>query len=212
MTVAPSEPQEQGVLLEYMSWDFYERLLEELADQKIFVTYDQGRLEIMSPSWKHERYAGRVAMVVRIVAMELKIRFVSGGSTTFRLKSAEAGLEPDNCFYIQSVDAIVGNDEIDLSVDPPPDLAIEIEMSRRLAARIEVYRRLGIPELWLEDGRSLRILRLVNGQYRPSATSAALPMLLPEQVHSLVLLSETTDEGSWILAVQDWVRKNLLSA
>jgi Uma2 family endonuclease len=211
MTVALSEPPEQGVLLDYISWDFYERLLEELADQKIFVTYDQGRLEIMSPSWKHERYAGRVAMVVRIVAMELKIRFVSGGSTTFKLKNAEAGLEPDNCFYIQSVDAVVGNDEIDLNVDPPPDLAIEIEMSRRLAARIDVYKRLGIPELWLEDGRSLRILRLVNGQYRPAATSASLPMLLPEQAHSLVLLSETTDEGSWILAVQEWVRKNLLS-
>ena len=85
-------------------------------------------------------------------------------------------------------------------------------MSRRLPARIEVYKRLGIPELWLEDGRSLRILRMVNGQYRPSVTSAALPMLLPEQAHSLVLLSETTDEGSWILAAQEWVRKNLLSA
>ena len=66
-------------------------------------------------------------------------------------------------------------------------------------------------EIWLEDGRSLRILRLIDGEYRPAATSAALPALLPDQVHSLVLQSETTDEGSWIQAVQEWTRQNLLS-
>lgn len=209
MTVAIDQPREQGIVLDSISWDFYERLLREIGDRHVFVTYDQGRLEIMSPSWKHERYAGRVAMIIRIVAAELKIKFESGGSTTFRLRSAEAGLEPDNCFYIQNVQAVLGKDEIDLAIDPAPDLAIEIEMSRRLADRIQVYRRLAVPEIWLEDGRSLRILRLRDVEYQPAATSAALPMLLPEQVHSLVLLSETTDEGSWIQAVQEWTRENL---
>lgn len=209
MTVAIDQPREQGIMLDAISWDFYERLLREIGDRHVFVTYEQGRLEIMSPSWKHGRYAGRVAMIIRIVATELKIKFESGGSTTFRLRSAEAGLEPDNCFYIQNVQAVLGKDEIDLAIDPAPDLAIEIEMSRRLTDRIQVYRRLAVPEIWLEDGRSLRILRLRDGEYQPAATSAALPMLLPEQVHSLVLLSETTDEGSWIQAVQEWTRENL---
>jgi Uma2 family endonuclease len=212
MTIMLDQPLEQGILLDYMSWDFYERLLEEVSDRHIFVTYDQGRLEIMSPSWKHERYAGRVAMIVRIVAMELGIKFLSGDSTTFKLRSTEAGLEPDNCFYIQNVQAMIGKDSVDLATDPPPDLAIEIEVSRRLADRIEVYRRLGVPEVWLEDERSLRILRLVDGAYEPAKTSAAIPSLLPEQIHSLVVLSETTDEGTWIASIQDWVRQNLLSA
>lgn len=209
MNAAPRLPDNQGILLKGISWNFYELLLQELDGQRIFVTYDRGTLEIMYPSGAHGRCAGRVTMVVRIVAMELKIRFLSGGSTTFRLHSAEAGLEPDNCFYIQNVQSILGKDAIDFAIDPPPDLAIEIEMSRRLADRIEVYRRLGVPEIWLEDGRSLRFLRLHDGEYEPAATSAALPALLPEQVHSLVVLSETTDEASWILSVQEWVKKNL---
>lgn len=210
MNAASRLPNDQRILLKGISWNFYEQLLQEPDEHRIFVTYDRGTLEIMFPSGAHGRCASRVAMIVRIVAMELKIRFLSGGSTTFRLQSAEAGLEPDNCFYIQNVQSILGKDAIDLAIDPPPDLAIEIEMSRRLADRIEVYRRLGVPEIWLEDGRSLRILRLHDGEYKPAATSAALPAVVPEQVHLLVLLSETTDEASWIQAVQEWVRQNLL--
>ena len=209
MTLTVEPPQEQSFMFDDVSWEFYEHLLHEVGDRHIFVTYDRGRLEIMSPSWKHERYGQLMSMVVRVVALELKVPFESGGSTTFRLRRTEAGLEPDQCFYFQNASAVIGKDEIDLSVDPPPDLVIEIEMSRRLADRIEVYRRLRVPEIWLENGKRLQILRLAGDDYEPAERSAALPQLLPDQVHALVETSRTMDEGSWIRSIQDWVRRNL---
>lgn len=209
MTLAVEAPEEQSFVLDGVSWDFYEHLLREVGDRRIFVTYNRGRLEIMSPSWKHERYGQLTSMVVRIVALELKIPFESGGSTTFRSKHTDGGLEPDQCFYIQHAAAVIGRDEIDLTVDPPPDLVIEIEMSRRLADRIEVYRGLRVPEIWLENGKRLQILRLAGSQYEPTDRSAAMPQLLPDQVHALVEASRTMDEGSWIRSVQEWTRENI---
>lgn len=211
MTIAVETPEEQSFMFDDVSWELYEHLLREVGDRHIFITYDRGRLEIMSPSWKHERYGQLTAMVVRIVALELKIPFESGGSTTFRSRGTEAGLEPDQCFYLQNASAVIGKDAIDLSVDPPPDLVIEVEMSRRLADRIEVYRRLGVPEIWLENGKRLRILRLVGDRYEPAERSSAMPQLLPDQVHALIETSRTMDEGSWIRSVQEWSRQNLRS-
>lgn len=209
MTVALEHPQEQGVLLHDMSWDFYERLLEEVGERHVFITYDRGKLEIMSPSWKHERYAELLGALARILATELRIPLIGGGSTTFRMKTSKAGLEPDRCFYLQNALAVRGKTEIDLSIDPPPDLAIEIEISRRLADRVEVYRRLGMPEIWCDNGLRLEIRCLVDGDYILSERSRAFPQLSAAQLHDLVSLSDGIDETEWAIDVRAWVRQNL---
>ena len=206
MTIAVERPDDQGFVLDDVSWELYEHLLREVGDRHIFVTYDRGRLEIMSPSYRHERYAELLGALVRIVASELKVPIISGGSTTFRLRRHEAGLEPDRCFYVQNVAAVRGKMELDLAIDPPPDLAIEIEISRRLANRVEVYRRLRMPEIWCDDGMRLEILCLTDQGYESADRSRAFPQLSAVQLHELVMLSGGIDETEWALKAADWLR------
>lgn len=211
MTVALDHSGEQRLMLRQVSWDFYERLLEEVDGQHLFISYDRGRLEMMSPSWRHEHYSQLLGALVRILASEFRLPLIAGGSTTFRIKASEAGLEPDGCFYIQNASAVLGKTEIDLSIDPPPDLAIEIEISRRLADRVDIYRRLGMPEIWCHNGLRLEIHCLEDGDYVVAERGRAFPQLTAAQLHELVVASDGIDETAWAEEVRGWLRHHLRS-
>ena len=207
MVAAVDMPEEQGIMLEGVTWKFYERLLEEIGDRHFFITFNEGRLEIMSPSWKHERYSELLGQFVRIVAREFKLAYIGGGSTTFRSTAGSCGLEPDRCFYIQNVKAVQGKSEIDLTVDPPPDLAVEIEISRRMSDRVEVYRKLRVPEIWCYDGTKLTLLQLHATGYSAADSSLAFPRLEIEQIPHLLGISGEMDELSWEDAVRAKLRE-----
>lgn len=204
-TVVEPLPRQQFLELD-ADWEFYEALLEKLGGRPIFVTYDRGMIEVMSPSRKHEVCGRLIARMIDALTEELGIPIASGGSMTFKRKDLERGLEPDECYWIQNAARMAGMREIDLAGDPPPDLAIEIEISRRLLDRESIYAQLGIPEIWRYDGRRLRIQRLVSGRYRDRAKSAALPQLSPAVVDRFLRLAEKTDETSVIRAFRQWVR------
>ena len=107
-----------------------------------------------------------------------------GGSTTFKRSSVDRGLEPDECFWIQSEAAVRGKMELDFLLDHPPDLALEVDISRSSLDRLEIYARLGIPEVWTFDGESLRVRLLQpGGKYVEADASICLPLL---PVHELV--------------------------
>src|SRR3954471_11347858 len=100
MTLAIAPSPSGPVVLHGVSWETYERLLDELDEQHIFLTYDSGELEIMAPSPYHERYKTLLARFIETMTLELEMKVVSGGSTTFRREDLEKGLEPDECYYI----------------------------------------------------------------------------------------------------------------
>jgi Uma2 family endonuclease len=206
MVAAAEMPDEQGILLEGVSWNLYERLLEEVGDRHLFITFDKGRLEIMWPSWKHERYSELFGQLIRIIAREFSLPYIGGGSTTFRSTVNDCGLEPDRCFYIQNVHAVQGKNEIDLNIDPPPDLAVEIEISRRLSDRIEVYRKLYVPEIWCYDGTRLTLLHLRQTGYEAAGHSLAFPHLQIDQIPQLLSISAEMDELAWEDAVRAKLR------
>jgi Uma2 family endonuclease len=126
------------VVLGGVRWQTYEALLHDLGDRHIRLTYDRGSLEIMAPLLRHERYAETLAQLVKALAAFARVRVFSAGSTTFRREDLERGLEPDRCFYIRNADAVVGKLEIDLSTDPPPDLAIEIDIMSSCLDRLGI--------------------------------------------------------------------------
>ena len=207
----PSEPEaRERFVFEEVDWKFYEQVLRAVGDRRVFVTYYRGRLEVMSPSYEHDWYAERLASLVSILGDELNVENVGGGSTTFRRRRASAGLEPDRCFYIRNVAAVLGKRRIDLNVDPPPDLAIEVEISRRLGERVSVYEALRVPELWRYNGRVLRVLELRDdGTYVERDRSIAFPTLPLEQVHRFMQMGWEMGNVEWGRAVRDWVRRNL---
>ena len=139
-TVAPTEQlaPEESFVFDEADWSFYEEILRRVGDRHIFTTFDGERLEVMSPSVHHDKLAARLEQFVRLMMLELRVEFESMGGFTVKRRRTNRGLEPDRCFYIQNVEAVRGKRAIDLETDPPPDLAIEIEISRRLLDRIEV--------------------------------------------------------------------------
>jgi Uma2 family endonuclease len=191
-------------------WAFYETILKRVGDRHIFVTFDGERLEVMSPSPEHENHASRLEKVFWLLMLELRIPFQSLGSFTLKKRKANRGLEPDRCFYTRHEPAIRGKRRIDLRNDPPPDIAIEIEVSRRLLDRIDIYQRLGVPELWCYDGRRLRFLILEPGPgYREVPRSPTLPAMPPAEVHRLLQLAWEFDELAWTDAVRASIRQHL---
>jgi Uma2 family endonuclease len=204
----PDAPREQSIVLDRMSWSFYEQLLAEVDDRHLFITYNKGRMELMSPSWKHESYSEQIGQLVRILARHFKLPYLPGGSTTFRLKDRECGLEPDKCFYIQNVRAVLGKDQVDLGVDPPPDLAIEIEISRRLLDRIEIYHALGLPEVWTYDGKRLKVLARRARGYEEVQQSLVFPLLPISRIPQLLEMAKDQDASAWEDAVCAWLLQN----
>jgi Uma2 family endonuclease len=193
-------------------WSFYELILKRVGDRHIFVTFDGERLEVMSPSPEHARNASRLEKVFWMLTLELRIPFESMGSFTLKKRKANRGLEPDRCFYTRNSAAIVGKKRIDLRKDPPPDLAIEIEVSRRLLDRIDVYKRLGVPELWCYDGRRLRVLVIGKGRgasYQEVPRSPTFPDFPLEEITRLVEASWGRDELEWTDLVRASIRKHL---
>ncbi|MEM9217761.1 MAG: Uma2 family endonuclease [Cyanobacteria bacterium P01_F01_bin.150] len=91
---------------------------------------------------------------------ELDIEFRTLGSTTFKNQKMLKGIEPDQCFYIQNEASIRGKKRLDLTQDPPPDLALEIDITSR--THPETYAALGVPELWQRANNRIRIYQLQN--------------------------------------------------
>ena len=112
---------------------------------------------MMSPSFEHDAAGEMLALFIRTLAQEVKLPIKGAGSTTFRRQDLERGLEPDRCFYIRDEARIRGIRQLDLRRDPPPDLAIEVEISHRLLNRVGIYAALGVAELWRYDGKRLQI-------------------------------------------------------
>jgi Uma2 family endonuclease len=136
-------PPGQRLLLQDVTWQEFGTILEELGDRRSArLAHDKGTLEIMMPLPEHEDDQEIVGDLIKALLEELEIEFRSLGSTTFK-KSQTQGLEPDQCFYIQNEGAIRGKKRIDLSVDPPPDLAIEIDVTSR--THPSIYEALGVP-------------------------------------------------------------------
>ncbi len=146
-TTAPAT--DNKIALYDVSWETYERLVSDMSDRSSpRLTYDRGRLEIMSPTEEHEELNRSLAAVVEAVAEELEIDIRSLGSTTFRRQDLERGFEADSCFYVQSLSKLESTRKVDLELDPPPDLVIEIDISHSSMEKLALCREMGVPEVW----------------------------------------------------------------
>lgn len=200
---------EQRVVLYDVSWETYEHLLADHLDvSSPRFTYDEGTLEIMSPSSKHEKTNRSIAMLVETIAVEWEIELENLGSTTFKRKDLKRGFEPDSCFYFQNADRIRGKDEIDLHTDPPPDLVIEIDITSGSAYKLPIYAALGIAEVWRYTGKRLIILVLTAGAYVEAEQSLAMSGLTGATIVRFIEESRTFKRLAWIKRIQEWARGN----
>ena len=206
------EPGEPMVLVG-VPWAMYERLLVERDRIRpgVKLTYDRGRLEIMTVSRIHERWKGILARLIESLTLELRVPIVSGGNLTIRREDLERGLEPDECYYVQNARAMVPMRELDFTRDPPFDLVIEVEQSRNIGSRrLGVLDDLGVREVWLYNGQTLRILhRQPEGGYQDRPVSAALPQVPPADWERFLARVGQVDDTKLVLEFVDWVRRTL---
>lgn len=167
-------PPGQRIILEDVTWQVFEAILEELGEHHSSrVAYSQGILEIMAPLPEHERAKVIIADLVKALLDEMDLNWESLGSTTFKQQDLSAGIEPDDCFYIQNYQLMIGKNRIDLAIDPPPDLAIEIDVTSK--TRINAYKALKVPEIWRYEDGEIEINLLQGEQYIKSHISRAFP-------------------------------------
>ncbi len=178
MSVSGEVVTEQHFVIHDVGWEDYEALSDRFSPRGVRLAFDRGTLELMTPSFNHEFYSRLICRFVQILTMELRIPIVSGGSTTFRREDLQRGLEPDECYYLAHADDVRGKTEIDLQLDPPPDLAVEIDITSSSLDRQGIYAALQVPEIWRFDTRELRVYLLdETGIYTISETSRAFPFL-----------------------------------
>ncbi|MGH9851493.1 MAG: Uma2 family endonuclease, partial [Blastocatellia bacterium] len=157
----------QTVILRNVSWALYQQLLVEHEDvPNPRFAYDRGVLEIKVASFEHEQINRVIADIFSAIADELEIDFIPAGSTTFDREDLEQGFEPDSCFYIQNAGRVRGQTKIDLHTDPPPDLVIEIDITRPSLNKFPIFAGLGIAEIWRYSKGALTIFKLEVGEYR----------------------------------------------
>ena len=198
---------EQKVILKGVSWETYERLLaEHEGESGTRFTYDSGILEILVPSARHEKPNRILASLVEVRAEEMALNIESLGSTTLKRPDLLKGFEPDSCFYIQHTEAIRDNEEIDLTVDPPPDLVIEIDIPSPSLDKFPLYAAVGVSEVWRYDGTHVTIYRLAGERYVEVPHSIVLSLLTNE--HATRFLEERKQVPStvWFRAVRAWAR------
>jgi len=195
-----------------VTYDMYAHLRDHRGNRGLRMTYYNGVLEIMSPLFSHERNTEHLAMIVRAVAIAFRLPFIGGGSTTFRQgrigPNVGAGKEPNCCFYFAHETLVRDKTTIDLTIDPPPDLWIEVDHRGSSRGRLPLYAALGIPEIWQYRVRSgrLRFLRLNNTSdaYETMTHSLSLPMLSPELVRFALNQGQGKSDMDFELWLRQW--------
>jgi Uma2 family endonuclease len=197
-----------SVVLYHISWRQFENLLRDLGESRAArIADDAGTLEIMIPLPEHEHYQEVISDLIKDIADTLDLDYESYGSTTWKRENRMAGLEADNCFYFQNEAAIRGKLDLDLNQDPPPDLALEIDVTSKSLNRLPIYARLAVPELWCDDSGELKIYLLQNGEYLESETSLVFPRLPIRELPRLIEEHRTEGRRAMRTAVKTWVRK-----
>jgi Uma2 family endonuclease len=208
MTIASKRADR--VLLYNISWEQFENLLKDLGEHRAArVAYDNGTLEIMTPLPEHEYYKEVISDLTKDIAQELERDYESFGSTTWKREIRMAGLEPDNCFYFQNVDAVRGRLDVNLTQDPPPDLALEIDVTSKSLNRFPIYARLGVPELWCYDSGELKIYHLQASEYIEAEISLVFPNLPIKELPQLIEEHRIAGRLAIRRAVRQWVREKV---
>ncbi|MEH1900773.1 MAG: Uma2 family endonuclease [Nostoc sp.] len=198
---------EQRTVLHNVSWETFEALLRDTSeDRGSRFAYDCGVLEIMTPLFEHENPKIQFDRLIFALAVELKIKIRSAGSTTLKRQPITKGIEPNTCYYIQNEPAIRGKEELDLRIDSAPDLAVEIDITSSSVNKFNIYAALGVGELWRYNGEVLKFYQLVESQYIEIKVSIAFPLIYVNDMNRFIHQSKTMDEIDLVQSFSAWVR------
>jgi Uma2 family endonuclease len=203
-------PEASVLLVEDVGWDEYETLLHETADSRpgVHLTYDHGRLQIVTTSRRHEKYKAFIEGMVRILADKYQLSVESSGGATWKRERDARGTEADTCFHIGNVGRVIGKDELNLDTDPPPDLVIEIDVSNQSESKFPIYAAFGVPEIWryIAKKKLLQIYELRNNRYEEVNASKSFAILTHDVLADFLEKSSACGQTQALSDFREWLR------
>jgi len=197
----------------HIDWDEYEHLLTQMESfhPGHRLSYDRGRLIVVSPKREREFFKAFVSREAHVLAEELSLDIEATGATTMRRKHLMKGVEADESFYVQNAVRIIGHLELDLDVDPPPDVAVEIDMSNDSLDKFPIYAALGVPEIWRYDGHTTHFYKLAGENYEVVQNSLAFPLLAADDLAQYLELSKVKGQSVALKAFRQMLRSRASS-
>jgi Uma2 family endonuclease len=170
-------PNGASLVMQDLQWDDYEAVLEALQHRHLRISYDCGRLEVMSPLSEDELAARMIDLMVSYYCDEFDIKLEGYGNTTWKRRSIGKGVEPDACYYVENAARVIGKRKFDLDTDPPPDIVVEIDITNSSLRKFSIYAALGVPEIWRYDREIVHFYELASGSFVETELSRFLPEL-----------------------------------
>lgn len=199
-------PSTQHLILCGIRWATYQQLAADLGEQPVRLAYDQGTLEIMTPSFEHERLNRLLADIAQALAFGKDLAIEPAGSTDFSREDIERGFQPDSCFYLgDKVEAIKGKKRLDMSIDPPPDLVIEIDVTSRSLDKLPLYASIGVLEIWRFDLERFIIYRLEEPDYQEVSTSQVFSGVSATDLLTFIHQADEMPRKALFFHIMEWV-------
>jgi Uma2 family endonuclease len=202
-------PDDSILVIHDVAWNEYEQLLHDLERWPgMRVSYNKGRLEIVSPSKKHEKIKSFIHDLVAVFCEEKQVRMENLGAATFRREPDAHGVEPDVCFYVTNLDRIIGVDDMDSTPDPPPDVAVEIDISNDSKTKFEIYAGLKVPEIWIYSHGRMQIHQLAGDDYLEIQSSRIFLGITADVLSDFVKQSMVSGRTAALAGFRQWARNN----
>lgn len=199
---------EKRVTFHHLNWHAYQQILNAVGESRSArLTYDRGILEITMPLEEHEFAARLIERLIYFLVVELGLKIKTMGSTTLIREDLDRSPEPDNAYYIQNQPLVAGK-KVNLAIDPPPDLVVEIDITHTDIDKLRLYASMGVPEFWRFNGQVWRIYQLDAGQYQEVDCSPTFPFV-PKQRFYDFLQQAQQDEVDAERCFRAWVREQL---
>jgi Uma2 family endonuclease len=163
----------------------------------------------MTPLFEHENPKIQFDRLIFALTEEIGREIKSACSTTLKRKLARKGIEPDNCYYIQTEPRVRGKETLDLETDPPPDLALEIDITSSSVNKFNIYAALAINEIWRYDGQNLKFYQLIDGKYMECELSIAFPIVSVSEISRFIEQSKSMGEVALLQSFRAWVRDKI---
>ena len=199
---------EKRITLRNLDWQKYQQMRQLLGDRtSARLTYDRGTLEITMPLEEHETAARMIELFIRILVAGLGLKMKTMGSTMLNREDLDRGAEPDDCYYIQNQPLVAGR-RVNLATDPPPDLIVEVDITRTDINKNRLYASLGVPEFWRFNGETWRIYHLQDQSYVECDRSPTFAIVEKADLYRFLAAAQQ-DEIEAEVSFRAWVKQIL---
>ncbi|MBD2088449.1 Uma2 family endonuclease [Microcoleus sp. FACHB-1515] len=209
-------PGEQRVILPDVSWQQFEMLLQELGDDRTsYLTFDRKRLELMTPTAEHQRCNQLIESLILLLADELNVSVSAEGAVLLKRADLLCATEPDSSYYLDRP-APLDRRVVDLMRDLPPDLVVEVAITKSAINKLAIYAALEISEVWryvTQAGEeallkgTLTFYQLQGDRYVETPNSQAFPMLTTDRVVQFLEHSDAIGLPQALRTLRAWVQE-----